>query len=574
MAITVRQRVRAVFARLQYRQKLLVAILSVALLPVIAVSSVYLIAYAQAKTGDILDGEKNRFAGEWQQLDNKFYSGIKKSVYITNNLQIVQMLKADYQDDLLAYMNNLENVKAVLEALKSDDLQSEIAIYGYNPSLYRTDIVKKIGDMDPALKDRVMQNRDTYPVRTFGRSPANGRMEVRIYSKIMDLSETLAVTEVVLPLEESFDRLRALLAPGSFLTYRAKNGETFLVGTNGVKGEPDAKGYYAIPFELKSAQDRMVLFVGKTSVWQRLGSKLAIPLVMLLGLVLTIAFTIKSVTFLLTKRLTDLMGTVRTGMDGLEPAAASTAEEGNDELGQLDRTFKELVVHIHEHYRQAAAHEVERRLLETELLQLNINPHVLYNTLSSIKWVYGSGDGKLDKLIDDMVDFYRLFLNRGEASRPLVQEIGMVEKYMEIHKFSYDAEFDYEVSIDEAVRETVLLRNMLQPIVENGIVHGISRLHEGGRLTITAGRDGDCVVIEVADNGPGMDRAPAALLAEETASGGRESSAATRFGSGYALTNIDRRIKLYYGESYGIRIAGSPGAGTVVTLRLPFHTAT
>lgn len=576
------------FYRLQYRQKLLAAVLLLTLTPLLLLSVIYLSSYAGNKRDSILQSESRRLAGEVENLDNKYYSAIQKSVYITNNLQIIQTLKEDYRDDLLSYMNNLGNVEAVLKALRSDELQSQITVYGFNPSIYRTEGIRKIGDLDPDIRTRVLTNEDDYPVRSFRVSPDSGRLEAHIYSKIMDFNETLAITEVVFPLEQSFAKLKALLPSGSFILYQAKDGTSFAVGGSNVS-EAVISGaensvpadYYRVALHLKSAQDDLLLYVGKASVRLRVDGLLAIPLVMLIGLLLTIFFSIRFVTSLLTRRLTALTDNMRSETDTLNSFGTEGEESGGDELGQLEGTFRKLVVQIRDYYRLSAEHDLERGLLEAELLQGNLNPHVLYNTLSAIKWVFPHE--KLTAIVDDMVDFYRLFLNRGKIVAPLDQEFEMIRKYMEIHRFSYESDFTYELLLEEEAKKAHVLRNMLQPIVENALIHGVNSLASGGKVTLIAGKEGDHIVIEVTDNGPGMSElAQARVLGDGTVSakkqaqlpdaeapaGGRGPSGP---GSGYALANIRRRIKLYYGEAYDMRLECAPGGGTKVILRIPFR---
>ncbi|SFJ93039.1 Histidine kinase-, DNA gyrase B-, and HSP90-like ATPase [Paenibacillus sp. UNC496MF] len=576
------------FHRLQYRQKLLVAILLLTLSPLLLLSIVYMSAYARSKLDAILQQDGQRFAAEVENLDNNYYSGIKKSVYITNNQQIIQMLKEDYGDDLLDYMNNLDSFRYVLDALRSDELQSDITIYGFNPSIYRTDGIRKIDDLDAATRSRVLANSDDYPVRSFLVSPDNGRPEVHIYSKIMDFNETLAITEVVFPLNQPIAKLQALLPSGSFMLYRAKDGTSFAVGRNGVSPDDmpqtgqsvpqDVSSYYQVTLHLKSAQDDLLLYVTKTSIWLRLGGLLAIPLVMLVGLLLTILLSIRFVTLLLTRRLTALTSSIRSETDTLESFGSGIAEPGSDELGLLEVTFRGLVMQIRDHYRQSAENELERRLLEAELLQGNINPHVLYNTLSAIKWIYP--EDRLQTLVDDMVDFYRSFLNRGEIAAPLTQEFEMIRKYLDIHKFAYDSDFIYELELAEEAGKAYILRNMLQPIVENALVHGVNSLASGGRVELSARAENEHLVIEVTDNGQGIQawqqaaNRPAATerTGEQRKKTGDRSGFA-RSGSGYALANIRRRIKLYYGEDYDIRFEAAPGGGTRVILRVPCRNA-
>lgn len=593
----VKRRLRAVFVlfgELHYRQKLRATIALLCLVPLLAISVFYLISYAGAKRDALLRSEQEKFALLADGLDRKYDSAIQKSVFIANNLQIVQMLGQDYSDDLLAFMTNNDAVQPVLGALAADELRSEIVIYGFNPTLYRTNGIRPARDMEAELRDRILAQTDDYPIRVVQATAAgsDAKPVIRLFGTIRDLQQTLAITEVSFPVDDTIRSLQESLPRGGFVLYKPKSGRPIDLADRdvsvrdidaGIRASdaialPTATGsHFLLPLRVGTAQDELVLFLSRKSVYARIGELLAVPLLSVCGLLLAMYMSIRLATSLLTARLARLMDTVRSESNGSPLSAASLvpfteAEKpgdsaGGDELGQLERAFRRMAEEIRDRYRHAAASELERRLLETELLQVNINPHLLYNSLSAIRWTYP--DERLGRLIEDMVDYYRLFLNRGQPETTLGQEMEMLLKYAEIQRFSFESDFVCAVDLDEALRETQILRNLLQPLVENALIHGLFRLPSGGRLTIAARPEGDAIVIEIADNGPGIEPALAARLSANAAQADACVPEDGASGSGYAIANIRRRIRLYYGEDASLRIAGSPGCGTTAILRLP-----
>ncbi|MDG0808627.1 sensor histidine kinase [Cohnella rhizosphaerae] len=600
----VKRRLRAVsalFRELQYRQKLRITIALLCLVPLLAISVFFLVSFAGAKLDALLRSEQEKFGLLTDSLDRKYDSAIQKSVFIANNLQILQMLGQDYSEDLLAFMTNNDDVQPVLAALQADELRCEIVMYGFNPTLYRTNGIRLAQDLETTLRDRILAQTDDYPIRVVQMSGgANaGPPVVRLFSTIRDLRRTLAIIEVSFPIDDTIQSLQESLPAGGFVLYKPKSGPPLYLTGRAVSDRDIAAGVRAaggnalptaagasflLPLRINAAQDDLVLFLSKTPVYARIGALLAVPLLIVCGLLLAAYFSIRLATSLLTARLSRLMDTVRSesaapslvapqaGDVSLPPRPPADAGEpvlaaAGDELGQLERAFRRMADEIRDRYRQAAASELERRLLETELLQVNINPHLLYNSLSAIRWAYP--DERLGRLIEDMVDYYRLFLNRGEAEASLESETVMLLKYAEIQRFSYESDFVCAVELDDSLRETPILRNLLQPLVENALIHGLFRLPSGGRLTIAARPEGKAVVVEIGDNGPGIDADLAARLSSSEADGEAAAPKDGATGSGYAIANIRRRIRLYYGADASLRICGSPGSGTTAILRLP-----
>jgi len=260
---------------------------------------------------------------------------------------------------------------------------------------------------------------------------------------------------------------------------------------------------------------------------------------------------------LMSKRLERLLSMVSHDIDKLvEHDAHFLMVGGTDEFSRIDQKFKELVLEIRGHYENVARVETEKKALELELLQSLINPHFLYNSLGSLKDAYR--DTPISTAIDDLIKYYRIALNRGNWVLSISQEVEMVRLYLEIQKFTYEADFKYDFQIDDDIGILVMPKNTLQPLVENSLMHGIRRLPKD-KISITGHYDGEYVVLRVADNGAGMDAKRLESVTEGINTGQH---------IGYGLFNVSERIKLFYGDDCGISIESEKGAGTAVYLRI------
>ena len=203
-------------------------------------------------------------------------------------------------------------------------------------------------------------------------------------------------------------------------------------------------------------------------------------------------------------------------------------------------------------------------------LQAQINPHFLYNTLDLVNCLalreqvpaIGEAVGALSR-------FYRLSLSGGAERVTVAQELEHVETYLRIQNMRFDDGIALSVDVPAEVRAATILKIVLQPLVENAVLHGI-REKESGRGTVTIrghtleGAAGLEVVLEIEDDGVGMDAAQLEALGEERAGPSEH---------GYGVRNIDRRLKVEYGAEYGLTFRSRPGAGTAVLVRIPLVAA-
>ncbi len=236
-----------------------------------------------------------------------------------------------------------------------------------------------------------------------------------------------------------------------------------------------------------------------------------------------------------------------------------------DEIGQLSLGFNNMIFKINTLVHKIVEEEKLKKQIELEALHAQINPHFLYNTLNSVKWMAKmQGAKNISSTITALIKLLRVSINLGKDMVYLKDEIEYVENYVFIQKIRFNEQFDIKYDIEESCKECKIPKLILQPIVENSIVHGFSE-DEDARLEIEikAFKDGDNFVVVVADNGTGIE--------ENILNNIFKAGNISRF-STVGLTNVNERIKLYCGEKYGVEIQSEVNVGTTVVITLPYLT--
>ena len=213
---------------------------------------------------------------------------------------------------------------------------------------------------------------------------------------------------------------------------------------------------------------------------------------------------------------------------------------------------------------QVKQEQKQLRKAEFELLQAQINPHFLYNTLDTIVWSAEAGNQKqVVNMVKSLSDFFRASLNRGKEIVSVKEELQHVRSYLEIQQIRYQDILSYEINVEETIFDYSIPKITVQPVVENALYHGIKNKRGGGRITVTGKEYNTHFEICVEDNGKGMtperlNDVKLALEAEKL-----EESAV------YGLYNVNQRIKLNFGEEYGLDLESTYEEGTKVVIRLP-----
>ena len=233
---------------------------------------------------------------------------------------------------------------------------------------------------------------------------------------------------------------------------------------------------------------------------------------------------------------------------------------GAREVQELSESFSHMVVKIQHLMETVRREEINLRKTELKALQAQINPHFLYNTLDSIAWMCEQGrNDEAVQMVNALAQLFRISISRGHELIPIRSELRHAESYLKLQKHRYKNQFSYRFNVDESCLDFLCNKITLQPIIENAIYHGINGLVDEGEIVITLRADGSDVVFTVADNGVGMEEEQIqAILRKERSDH-----------TGIGIKNVNDRLKIYFGEGYGITIDSEPDVGTTVTIRMP-----
>ena len=240
------------------------------------------------------------------------------------------------------------------------------------------------------------------------------------------------------------------------------------------------------------------------------------------------------------------------------------AAESGAEARMLSDSLNAMIDKINELLDQVTTEQIRLRKAEFELLQAQINPHFLYNTLDTIVWLAEAGDQKrVVSMVGNLSDFFRTSLNQGKDIISIREELAHVRSYLEIQQVRYQDILRYEITVPEDLYEYKIPKITIQPLVENALYHGIKNKRGQGTITITGERSENGFVLYVRDNGIGMTQE---RLKEVRAGIQKLSYTGKEI---YGLYNVNERIRLNFGETYGISIESTYGEGTCVSISLP-----
>ena len=233
---------------------------------------------------------------------------------------------------------------------------------------------------------------------------------------------------------------------------------------------------------------------------------------------------------------------------------------GTREVQELSDSFEHMVLRIQELMTTVREEEVNLRKTELKALQAQINPHFLYNTLDSIAWMCEQGrNADAVKMVHALARLFRISISRGHELIPIAKEIEHAESYLQIQMYRYKNQFTYTFDVDPDCLGYYCNKITLQPIIENSINHGLDLMVDEGRIDVRVRFDGDDIVFSVQDNGVGM--SPEQLEAI------MQHGPTDRTGIG--IKNVNDRLKIYFGRSYGLSITSEPDVGTCVEIRMP-----
>ena len=270
-------------------------------------------------------------------------------------------------------------------------------------------------------------------------------------------------------------------------------------------------------------------------------------------------FMARSITLPIQK-LRDSMKKVQEG----DFSVSDVVVDSKNEIGSLTKSFDVMTHRIHELMEQNVHEQELKRKSELKALQSQINPHFLYNTLDSIIWM---AEGKKYEdvvlMTASLARLLRQSISNEDETVLIGQEIQYVKSYLTIQKMRYKDKLEFEINVDPSINSVHIVKLVLQPIVENAIYHGLKYKESKGMLTVNGYQKDGNAVIEIADDGVGMD--------EETLNRIFEKHKVNYRSNGVGVYNVQRRLCMYYGKEYGLSYKSEKGKGTTVTVVIPIE---
>jgi two-component system sensor histidine kinase YesM len=244
--------------------------------------------------------------------------------------------------------------------------------------------------------------------------------------------------------------------------------------------------------------------------------------------------------------------------------------KGAFEVKELSHSFtrmvhqiKNLMEDLRNEQEQILKDQVQLSAIEMKFLHAQLNPHFLYNTLDSVVWLAESGNQKsVVKMTEALSNYFRLSLSGGDDVITLENELKHTENYLIIQKMRYNEQFDYSIENELIYTEYMTIKNIIQPIVENSIVHGVANMLDQCYISVRVYSEDQKLIVKVKDNGSGI--SPATLRKILDPKPGSK--------SGIGIYNVNKRIQLMYGNEYGLKYESEPDEGTTVYIIQPLET--
>ncbi|WP_236334495.1 sensor histidine kinase [Paenibacillus auburnensis] len=319
----------------------------------------------------------------------------------------------------------------------------------------------------------------------------------------------------------------------------------------------EREGYVTLRQGIPGIDWTLINYVSKGSLSGKINSLKLATLWVCLASFLVLAFLGYLVTLSLSKKVHRILKLVHAFQDG--DFSRKIKISGKDEFTDISMALNQMGGHMEQLIQDLYISKLQIKDAELRSLQAQINPHFLYNTLSAIQTLASMNEKeKLKQMLSGLAKFYRLTLNEGKFVIDIEKELAQVKEYLQIQQIKHEHLLKYELNVDPEVYAFTTVKLILQPFVENCIEHAWMEEMTELFVQVEAHRIGDEIHFYIRDNGIGMDKEVIEDIFNPNSSK-----------VGYGIINVNERIQLQFGESYGVTISSSPGGGTVVHIRVP-----
>ena len=243
---------------------------------------------------------------------------------------------------------------------------------------------------------------------------------------------------------------------------------------------------------------------------------------------------------------------------------ARAQADSDDEVAELAVSFNKMAGSMQFLIDKVKEDERKMRKADLRLLQEQIQPHFLYNTLDTIVWLIESNEpDEAVTMVVTLSDFFREILSKGKEFISIKEEEKHISSYLQIQEMRYRDILEYDIQLDQVIYKYQILKLTLQPVVENALYHGIKYKRAKGCIHIHGEKEGDIIRLTVRDDGVGMDEEELEQLRQQIEKPCQETE------KGFGLANVNERIHMYFGPEYGMKIQSQKGKGTTVEIVIP-----
>lgn len=551
---------------LGFRKKITGISLAISLIPVILLG---IFSYGQMRRL-MLEREslalRETLRQETDYLNYKLESYLSALNLICWNEGIRTSLSRDYENNVdmyLAYRDILDPMFLTVRSLNTDI--ASISVYTDNHMNPHGNVLRPL---EEASKEAWFEQacRSTAP---FFRISEDGRSILLLcqfyykyvpYTNILcmtiDLNSALDTADNLF--EDNYGFLLASADEDTLFSFTKFSGETACGGPDSktLMQEGIARKYLVESSTLTDADWRLFLYRPVEEAAASIRQITYIVLFMILVCILLVSFTSAGLSRLVVhplEQLSSYIAEVESGNYEFKIAPDST-----DEVGRLIEAFRKMTANLNHLVNEVLRAKIARQKYELKILQSQINPHFLYNSLSLINGkAIMAGQQDISQMARLLSTFYRTMLNKGSSITTVESELENTKAYISIQRMMHSDSFDVTYDIAEDVLSFPILNLLLQPLAENAIIHGLDHKETPGKgvLSVSCYREGEDLVFKIMDNGCGMPEEDCSVIL----------SADSR---GYGVKNVHQRVQLYYGPGYGLSYRSTRGMGTCAVLRV------
>lgn len=503
---------------------------------------------------DYVDSVEHRAEEVIKAYDNELNFYLDMNLNISTNPLIVEVLQFEEGHSISEAYNDITFISKYFSSFKEIEnyMPDQLCVYSVNRFPLDNAYIKNVSELKKKdVWEKLNDAKDNRYVWEYTLTDS-GKGYLSLYSQILKSNTVLGWLETKIPYAkivynfESFE-----LNKGESLALNSFEGETIYKTADSFSGKKIEKiAINGDGFEVYAKVGNGLHGIYGILLWL-----IAIYIIFIIAIKIISQKVVTS----MTKEFDDFIRFIRSD-DNLLYNSQLIEVDGDDEIGQIKNKFKDLLIRNNSLHEKVEKANSEKKHAELNFLQYSINPHLLYNTLSCIKWcIMEKSEEDIGNIIDDLSAYYCLVLSGGENFITLSEEVALVERYVKLMSAVYGTDVSLEYEIHDNLKDTYIIKMLLQPIVENSILHGLNGI-ENAKVSISIGSAEENVIeLTVKDNGYGMDEDTVGDLLKDKGE---------RRHHGYGISNVIKRINCYYGDIGSLKVYSEINCGTTVAIRI------